>query len=73
MNKSILDEIKAINIKIGDTFTVSNSIGKFNEGDKVTVDDVRSFGNDIELHLSNEEGDKDTFYLDRDDDFGDLA
>lgn len=71
--KNILNEIKAINIKIGDTFTISNSIGKFNEGDKVTVDDVRSFGDDIELHLSDEDGNKDTFYLDKNDEFEDLA
>jgi hypothetical protein len=65
----LINEVKAISISVGDTFTLSGDIGKFKEKEQVTVDKVRPFGNDIELHLSNEKGDTDTFYLDRDDDF----
>ena len=65
----LINEVKAISIKIGNTFTLSGEIGKFKKGEVVTVDDVRSSGNDIELHLSNNKGVTDTFYLDRNDEF----
>jgi hypothetical protein len=68
-----LNEVKATSLTVGETFTVSGDIGKFKEGEKVSVDDIRPFGNDVELHLSNSEGVKDTFYLDINDDFEQLV
>jgi hypothetical protein len=68
-----LNEVKATSLTVGETFIVSGDIGKFKEGEKVSVDDIRPFGNDVELHLSNSEGVKDTFYLDRNDDFEQLV
>jgi hypothetical protein len=65
----LINEVKAISISVGDTFILSGDIGKFKEKEQVTVDKVRPFGNDIEIHLSNETGDTDVFYLDRNDDF----
>lgn len=70
--KDYLNEVKATSIKQGNTFTLSADIGKFVKGDKVTVDEVIPSGNDIELHLSNEAGDTDIFYLDINDDFEEL-
>lgn len=67
-----LDEVKATSIKMGKVFTLSDDIGKFKAGEKVIVDEIRPFGNDIEIHLSNESGVTDTFYLDRNDDFEEL-
>jgi hypothetical protein len=68
-----LSEIKAISIKVSDVFTLSGEIGNFKKGDKVTVDQIRPIGNDIKLHLSNDKGVTDTFYIDRDDDFEELG
>jgi hypothetical protein len=68
----LINEVKAISLKIGQTFTLSGEIGNFKKGETVTVDDVRPFGNDVELHLSNDNGVTDTFYLDRNDDFEEL-
>jgi hypothetical protein len=67
-----LDEVKATSITMGKVFTLSDDIGKFKVGEKVIVDEIKSFGNDIEVHLSNESGVTDTFYLDRNDDFEEL-
>jgi hypothetical protein len=61
----LINEVKAISIKQGNTFTLSDAIGKFKKGEQVTVDKIRSYGNDIELHLSNDKGVTDTFYLDK--------
>jgi len=74
MNKlqQYLDEVKATSIEMGKVFTLSGDIGKFKAGEKVIVDEIRPFGNDIELHLSNESGVTDTFYLDRNDNFEEL-
>jgi hypothetical protein len=68
-----LDEIKAISIKAGEKFTLSGDIGNFKKGDEVTVDSIEPNGDDIQLHLSNDQGIKDTFYLDKDDDFEELS
>lgn len=67
-----LNEIKASSIKRGDTYTLSGDIGKFSKGDKVTVNDIKSRGNEIELFMSNSNGIKDTFYLDPSDNFDEL-
>jgi len=69
----LINEVKAISIRKGETFKISSDIGKFKAGEQVTVDDIRPYGNDIELHLSNDEGTTDTFYLDKNDDFGELS
>lgn len=68
----LISEVKAMSIKKGNIFTLSGDIGKFKIGEKVTVDDVKPTGNDIEVHLSNEEGITDTFYLDSNDNFEEL-
>lgn len=43
----LINEVKAISIKTGETFKLSGAIGKFAQGETVTVDDVRDNGNDI--------------------------
>jgi hypothetical protein len=68
-----IKEEKASSIRKGDTFTLSDDIGNFKKGETVTVDDVLSFGNDIEIHLSNENNEKDVFHIDRDDTFDELS
>jgi len=68
LGEGILSEIKAEQISIGDMFTLSGDIGKFKKGTKVRVASVEPSGNDIKLTLTNG-ANKDTFYLDRGDDF----
>ena len=68
LDEGILSEIKAEQISIGDMFTLSGDIGKFKKGTKVRVASVEPSGNDIKLTLTNG-ANKDTFYLDRGDDF----
>lgn len=71
--KELLNEIKAISIRTGDTFALNGDIGQFKKGDKVTIDQVRPVGADVELHISNQNGLTDTFYLDKNDDFEELG
>ena len=71
--KELLNEIKALSIRTGDTFTLVGDIGYFKKGDEVTVDQVRPVGEDVELHLSNQNGLTDTFYLDKNDEFEELG
>lgn len=68
-----LNEVKAVSIQPGTSFTLNGEIGKFKTGEIVTVDKVKLSGSDIELHLSNEYGETDVFYLDKDDDFEELT
>ena len=63
----LLNEIKAIQIKVGNTFNMSDDLGNFKKGEEVTVDDVQNSAMDIIVTLSNNKGITDTFYLDRDD------
>jgi hypothetical protein len=67
--KQYLNEVKATSIRVGNKFKLSNDLGKFKEGEEVHVTKISPFGDDIELHLSNVKGVKDTFYLDKNDDF----
>ena len=67
-----LNEVKATQIKVGSQFTLSGDIGKFVKGDKVKVTKITPFDNDIEIELSNEVGDIDSFYLDKNDNFNEL-
>lgn len=63
-----LNEVKAIQISVNDEYTLAGDIGKFKKGEVVTVVSLKPYGNDLELTLSNGKT-KDTFYLDRNDDF----
>ena len=63
----LINEIKAVQIKVGNTFNMSDDLGNFKKGEEVTVDDVELSGMDFVITLSNKEGVTDTFYLDRDD------
>ena len=63
----LINEIKAIQIKVGNTFNMSDDLGNFKKGEEVTVDDVQNSAMDIIVTLSNNKGITDTFYLDRDD------
>jgi hypothetical protein len=63
----LINEIKAVQIKVGNTFNMSDDLGKFKKGEEVTVDDVQNSAMDIIVTLSNNKGVTDTFYLDRDD------
>lgn len=67
-----LNEVKATQIGVGSQFTLSGDIGRFSKGTKVEVTKVTQSGNDIELELSDNEGNSDIFYLDRNDDFEEL-
>jgi hypothetical protein len=71
--KELLNEIKATVIRTGDTFTLIGDIGQFKAGETVTIDQVRPTGEDIEIHLSNDNGLSDVFYLDKNDDFEELG
>ncbi len=66
-----LNEVKAIQISINDDFILNGDIGKFKKGTKVTVVSLKPQGNDLELTLSDGKI-KDTFYLERNDDFEEL-
>jgi hypothetical protein len=68
-----LKEVKEVQIKIGDDFTLRGDIGVFKKGDLVTVTNKKLVGNDIELTLSNGKGKEDKFYLDKNDDFEELG
>lgn len=63
----LISEIKAVQIKVGDTFNMSDDLGNFKRGEEVTVDSVELSGMDFVVTLSNNNGVTDTFYLDRDD------
>jgi hypothetical protein len=70
---SVMNEMAAAStFKEQDQFTLSGDMGKFKTGETVKVVSKKPFGNDIELTLSNGT-DTDTFYLDRNDDIGELA
>lgn len=70
---NVMNEMAAASsFKEKDQFTLSGDMGKFKTGETVTVVSKKAFGNDIELTLSNGT-DEDTFYLDRNDDIGELA
>jgi len=71
-NNVINEMAAASSFKEKDQFTLSGDMGKFKTGETVTVVSKKAFGNDIELTLSNGT-DEDTFYLDRNDDIGELA
>jgi hypothetical protein len=68
-----LKEVQEVQIKIGNDYVIRGDIGVFKKGDLVTVIDKKLVGNDIELTLSNGKGKKDTFYLDKNDDFEELG
>ncbi len=70
---NFLNEVKETQIRVGDSFVVAGDIGIFTKGQKVTVIDKRPSGNDIVLTLENEQGEEDTFYLDKNDDFNELV
>jgi hypothetical protein len=63
----LISEIKAVQIKVGNTFNMSDDLGNFKKGEEVTVDNVELSGMDFVITLSNKAGTTDTFYLDRDD------
>jgi hypothetical protein len=68
-----LNEVKATQIGVGNQFTLSGDIGKFVKGDKVEITKVTPFGDDIEIELTDDNGNSDVFYLDKNDDFEELA
>jgi hypothetical protein len=63
-----INEMKVGNIQQGQEFTLSDDLGNSSKGEKVTVDSVEEDGADIRIVLVNEEGIKDDFYLDPNDD-----
>jgi hypothetical protein len=62
----LINEIKAISLNIGDTFNMSDSLGKFEKGEEVTVKDIEPSGEDVVVTLSNGKA-TDTFYFDKND------
>jgi predicted peroxiredoxin len=70
-NMSVTDDISEINAKNiapGQEFVLSADLGEFKKGEKVIVDSIEEDGADIRIVLINEEGIKDDFYLDPNDD-----
>lgn len=65
----MVNEIKAGSVKVGAEYTLMAQLGKLNNGDKVKVDDVEAYGNDVKITLVNQDGVSDFFILDRNDDF----
>lgn len=65
----MVNEIKAGSVKVGAEYTLMARLGKLNNGDKVKVDDVEAYGNDVKITLVNQDGVSDFFILDRNDDF----
>jgi hypothetical protein len=63
----LINEVKAVQIRVGNTFNIADDLGKFKKGEEVTVDNVQQSAMDFIVTVSNKAGDKDTFYLDRDD------
>lgn len=69
---NLLNEIKAIRIKIGDVYTLSSDLGNFKAGDKITVSNKKPFGDDWQITMINDKGIKDIFTIDKDDEFESL-
>ena len=67
LTKDFLNEVKNTPLKKKETFILSESLGKFNKGDIIQVKEMKVIENDIELHLINNYGISDTFYLDKED------
>lgn len=63
----LINEIKAMSLNIGDTFIMSNSLGKFKKGEEVTVNDIEPSGEDVVVTLINNNKIIDTFYFDKND------
>ena len=71
LNK-LLKEVKATQISVGDIFTLGGDLGEFKKGEKVEVQDKGTYGADIKISLSNNQGTTDEFYIDKNDDFEEL-
>lgn len=71
-NNALNEMAAASTFKEQDQFTLSGDMGKFKTGDIVTVVSKQAFGNDIKLTLSDGTV-TDDFYIDRNDDIGELA
>ena len=63
----LINEVKAVQIRVGNTFNLADDLGKFKKGEEVTVNDVQQSAMDFIVTVSNKAGEKDTLYLDRDD------
>lgn len=64
----LINEVKAIQIKKGNTFVLSDDLGNFKKGEEITVINVEKSAEDFIVTMKNDKGIKDTFYLDKDDD-----
>ena len=62
----LINEVKAISLNVGDTFTMSDSLGKFKKGEEVTVRNIEPSGEDVVMTLSNGKV-TDEFYFDKND------
>jgi hypothetical protein len=67
--KQYLNELKATQVNIDDSFILSADIGEFRKGETVRVMDVKSTGDDVEIKFINNKGIIDIFYLDKNDTF----
>lgn len=66
------EAVKTAEISEGDRFTVATDMGKFKAGDKVTVDSIEAYGNDVRIYMSTDSGVEDFIIVDRNDDSIDL-
>jgi len=63
----LINELKAMHLRVGDVFTMNASLGNFKQGEEVTVKSIKPSGEDIVVTLSNSKGVKDVFYFDKND------
>jgi hypothetical protein len=69
-----LNEIKAMSISVGDTYTLAGDLGKFKQGETVEILKVRPTNNPDELQIIMYNGKvKDDFYISKDDDYEELT
>lgn len=72
LKESIMDiqneAVKTAEISDGDRFTVTTDMGKFKAGDKVTVDSIEAYGNDVKIYMSTDSGVSDFIIVDKNDD-----
>lgn len=67
-----LQEVKGLQIKPGSNFTVQADLGKFKQGENVTVINVVPKEDEIHFTLRNDKGIEDIFIIDKNDNFNEM-
>lgn len=53
--------------EVGASFNMRGDLGKFQQGEKVTIESMEPEGEDIKMVLKNEKGVTDDFFIDKND------